>query len=55
MSSEDALRVAAAHRSRDPPSPTFGEQPLIDQLILKLLHKKPDTRYQTGIPEIRRC
>ena len=54
MSLEDALRVAAAHRSQDPLPPTFGEHPLMDQLILKLLHKKPDTRYQTGIPEWRK-
>lgn len=49
MSSEDGLHIVAAHRSQAPPSPTFGEYPLMDQLILKLLHKKPDVRYQTGI------
>jgi serine/threonine protein kinase len=49
LSAEDGLRIAALHRSQAPPPPTSNEQPLVDQLILKLLHKNPDGRYQAGI------
>jgi hypothetical protein len=49
LSIEDGVRIAALHRSQAPPPPTSGEQPLMDKLILKLLHKNPDARYQAGI------
>jgi serine/threonine protein kinase len=48
MTSENALEIAAAHRSQSPTPPTDGEEPFLDELVLQLLQKIPDLRYQTG-------
>jgi serine/threonine protein kinase len=48
MTSEDALEIAAAHRSQLPSPPTDGKEPFLDELVLRLLQKLPDLRYQTG-------
>jgi serine/threonine protein kinase len=48
VSAEAALEIAAAHRLEQPPEPTGGKDPLLDQLVLHLLEKNPDLRYQTG-------
>ena len=47
ISAEDALEIAAAHRLQQPYPPS-AEEPLLDQLVLRLLQKLPDDRYQTG-------
>lgn len=47
ISAEDALEIAAAHRLQQPYPPS-AEEPLLDQLVLRLLQKVPDDRYQTG-------
>lgn len=48
ISSETALEIAAAHRAQDPFPPTAGRHAFLDQLVLQLLQKAPDLRYQTG-------
>jgi serine/threonine protein kinase len=48
MTPENAREVAVAHRSKNPQPPTAGEQPLLDGLVLQLLQKSPDLRYQSG-------
>ena len=48
MTSENALEIAAAHRSQSPLSPTDGKEPFLDELVLQLLQKMPNLRYQTG-------
>ena len=48
MTSESALEIAAAHRSQFPSPPTDGNEPFLDELVLQLLQKLPDLRYQTG-------
>lgn len=52
MSSKNALEVAVAQRSQSAISPTSGREPLLDELVLRLLQKLPNLRYQTGIQEI---
>jgi serine/threonine protein kinase len=48
MTTANAREVAVAHRSKNAPPPTAGEQPLLDGLVLQLLQKSPDLRYQSG-------
>jgi serine/threonine protein kinase len=52
MSPENALEIAAAHRTQSPAPPTAGKEPLLDELVLQLLQKTPDRRYQTGIVSV---
>src|SRR5262249_42670266 len=49
MSAGAAFEIVAAHRSQNPSRPTSGEESLLDDLVLQLLAKPPDLRYQTGI------
>jgi len=53
MSAEDILEIAAAHRLQQPFGPTAGREPLLDELVLRLLEKNPDMRYQTGFIHLR--
>jgi serine/threonine protein kinase len=48
LSTESVLEIAAAHRAQDPFPPTAGRHSYLDQLVLQLLQKAPDLRYQTG-------
>ena len=48
VTAESALEIAAAHRAQVPFPPTAGRQSLLDQLVLQLLEKTPDLRYQTA-------
>jgi len=48
MTTENARDIAVAHRSKNPPSPTAGENALLDGVVLQLLQKSPELRYQSG-------
>src|SRR5579871_5576323 len=50
ISAEEALEIAVAHRLQEPLAPTTGKEPHLDELVLRLLQKNPDRRYQTGFP-----
>lgn len=54
VTTESALEIAAAHRAQVPFPPTAGRHSLLDQLVLQLLQKAPDLRYQTGISPLIR-
>jgi hypothetical protein len=49
VSEEDVSEIVTTHLSQVPTSPTAGKEPLLDELVLQLLQKVPDLRYQTGI------
>jgi hypothetical protein len=48
MTPTNAREVAVAHRSKNPPPPTGGEHAFLDGLVLQLLQKSPELRYQSG-------
>lgn len=48
MTAENTRDIAVAHRSKNPPPPTAGEHELLDGLVLQLLQKSPEQRYQSG-------
>ena len=52
ITAESALEISAAHRVQVPVPPTAGRHSLLDQLVLQLLQKAPDLRYQTGISQM---
>jgi hypothetical protein len=52
---ESALEVSAAHRAQVPFPPTAGQHSLLDQLVLQLLQKNPDLRYQTGTSQMNQA
>jgi serine/threonine protein kinase len=53
--SEHVLEIIAAHCAQIPTPPTQGKEPLLDQVVLKLLQKTSELRYQTGTPSSSFC
>jgi serine/threonine protein kinase len=52
---ESALEISAGHRAQVPFPPTAGKHALLDQLVLQLLEKAPDSRYQTGTSQMNQA
>ena len=45
---EEVSEIANSQLAEVPPPPTKGDNLLLDELVLHLLEKNPDQRYQSG-------
>lgn len=48
LTGEEVSEIVNSQLTETPPPPTKGDNLLLDELVLHLLEKSPDQRYQSG-------